>query len=282
MIRFQSLSRTVLVPVAAIIIYYLLWGQYVDSDLPLIIFCLAVLMGVLSWIFQKEIDRWYWKRRPPRLDNRLLAWLDRYSAYFKILDTESKSKFVDRLAVFIHSKDFTKKSQRDFHLPEDIKLLIAHEFIRLTMCREEYLFAMFPRIVVYDHPFVSPSYPELHSVEWEENDGVVILSLEQVLDGFRLHTEHFNVLLFAAINVFLKQYPRLEYPNLSHLTIGMISQTLSWNESSLYQSTGLTYLSTLALFIYTYFEHREITLQYWPSEYAQLHKIFGDISIKMK
>ena len=84
----------------------------------------------------------------PALERPLKSWIARYSKFYNTLDDETRKTFETRISTFNKVKNFTLKVERDYQLEEDVKTIISHEFMRLTLNRSEYLYTGFEHIVV--------------------------------------------------------------------------------------------------------------------------------------
>ena len=126
-----------------------------------------------------------------------------------------KKKFGRRLSLFIKDKTYTLKLDKDYEVEEDTKATVAHEFIRLTLHHEDYLFDHFDQFIIYEHPFGSPNNRVLHTAEMYYDDGVVILSREQLINGFINPRKYVNVSLLMAAYCWIRIHPRLDYPSVS-------------------------------------------------------------------
>jgi len=189
----QSLARIIAFPFAIILILAFSYGEF-DFSGPMTLAVLGSLICLaLIYVFHNQIDQWWWTKRPPKLDAPVKGWMTRFSPFYNQLAGQDKESFESQLSIFIKTKEFTLKADKDYQLEEDIKGVIAHEFIRVGRSLPEYKYTNLEYIVLYNHPFGSPNVQTLHSAELNREDGVVILSKELVVNGFVKPDTYVNV-----------------------------------------------------------------------------------------
>ncbi|MEL6388727.1 MAG: zinc-dependent peptidase [Bacteroidota bacterium] len=231
---------------------YFLWSSLsYQEELPSWPLILAIVLMVVTYIFSHQINMWWWNKYPPRLDSKLAAFLERVSPFFAALGNEERQRFEHRMALFMSDKNFIAKRSRDMPLEEDIKALIAHECIRLTMRLDEYMMDHYGDIIVYDHPFATPRIESLHSIETYHEDGVLVLSREQLLNGYA--PDQINIALIAAIKMWIRMNPRVNFPDLTPYSREEIAAVCKLNLDSMDQLTGDHTVGKLGLLIYAMF-----------------------------
>jgi len=218
-----TMSRRVALPfLIYLIIFFSISGYYKSSGYS-IAFLASVICLALIYVFQHQIDMWWWKRNPPSLSPKMQSWIAKFSLFHQSLDIEEQDRFERRVSLFVKDKIFTLKLAKDFELEEDTKLTIAHEFVRLTFYKEDFLFDHYDQFVIYEHPFGSPNINLLHSAEMHYDDGVVILSREQLVNGYVDPVNYVNTALQMAIACWIRIYPRLKYPAVTSLSLEEIA-----------------------------------------------------------
>ena len=274
----SSLARLIGLPFALILIFtFSSGGLEIFGIKTILILCSLVVLALL-YVFHNQIDAWWWQRHPPRLEKPLKAWLRGYSRYYQKLGPGEIEKIDKRISVFIKIKNFTLKGKRDYQLEEDIKAIVAHEFIRLTLNREDFIFKGFDQIVVYNHPFGSPKIESFHTLELFQEDGVIIFSKEQLVNGFISPDKYVNIALLGAICAFTSLYPRLEYPDVGILKLEEIAENLEFALESFFQTLGVDWINKLDLLIFGFFMYPERTREFYPVACKKLEGIFGNIA----
>jgi len=228
---------------------------------------------VLLYVFQYQINEKLWKRNPPPLDLKLKGWMNHHSTFVKRLSPEEREEFEKRVSLFVKLKSYTLKAEKDYELEEDSKCLIAHEFQRLTFRREDFLYSDYDQVVVYNHPFPTPYIEQLHAAEIYTEDGVIILSREQLINGFFDPTQ-VNIAILLAVMTFVESNPRLDYPRVIDMSIDDLLEAHALEIEPFKAILGIDHIKTLDLLIYCYVEYPS-QLQKWDDvSYQQLESIF--------
>ena len=248
-------------------------GYYETSTIHTIAFMASIIILVLLYVFQYQINEKYWKRNPPPLDMKLKNWMTHHSSFAKSLSPEDLGQFEKRISLFVKVKNFTLKGEKDYELEEDSKCLIAHEFQRLTFGREDFLYNEFDQVVVYNHPFPTPNIEQLHAAEIFSEDGVIILSREQLINGFFDPTQ-INIAMLLAIMAFVESNPRLEYPSVTDIDVDDLLGSHDLDLEPFKAILGVDHVKTLDMLIYCYVVH-PVRFQEWNKAACdQLEGIF--------
>lgn len=272
--RIHSFASIVGFPFAlafAIIMYYMFTTE--DHDLSFWLIPSIIILAII-WIFSPQINYWWWKRNPPPLDPPILKWLQTYSPFYNSLSDESQRNFERRMSLFILGKEFGSMGEEKRELPEDLKGIIANNAIQLTFGRPDFLFDKFDRIVVYKHPFPTPSKQYLHTVETETEDGTLIFSMEHLVPGMLRKGEFYNIGLHGFIDAFLHENQKINYPNIDHITWQQLEKISGFSIENILATTGLKEVNKLTVAInhyVTFFDHFSKEL---PKETQHLNEIF--------
>jgi len=271
----QSLARIIAFPFAITLIFAFSYSEF-DFEGPMTLAVLGCLIALaLLYVFHNQIDQWWWTKRPPQLDVPVKAWMKRFSPYYNNLSENELSSFESAMSVFIKTKEYTLKADRDFQLEEDIKGIIAHEFMRVGQNLPERTYPKLDYIVLYNHPFGSPKIQVLHSMELNREDGVVILSKELAVNGFIQPSTYVNISLLAAIMTFVWHHPRLDYPSVTEFTAEGITEAHKIDLNVILQTIGLDHINKIDLLIFCFFLYPEQTKELDENLYDQLFKLFG-------
>ncbi len=193
------LAKLLSLPFIGVIIWFFLKSNqdYTREAVWMLIVPLIILS--VMYVFHHQINTWWWKKRPPALPKKLVSLLAHLKPEISMWPQHEALKFMDRLSVFIHTKTFVLKRERDYDVEEDMKALMAYEFIRTSMDEADFLLEHYDQFILYDHPFGTPDKYYLHCMEIQQEDGVIIMSREQMLNGLLSPAEHFNIALWAAL-----------------------------------------------------------------------------------
>lgn len=205
--QIHSITRFIAAPFLFAIGYVLfqIGGSYEFRDAyGWIVFPLLVILVAL-YVFSPNIDFWYHKKHPIKLHPTMLNWLNTHFTFYQTLSENDKETFRHRMSLFLEAKEFYLMKREKGPMPEEMKTIITAHAIWVSFGHTDYLLPKFDRIVAYTHPFPTPYYKHLHTVETEENDGVILLSFEHVING--LHTkEKYNVALHGFADAYLQQW----------------------------------------------------------------------------
>ncbi len=207
-------SRIVALPFFLLILVAGYFAFTVDSGYAL--WVIGPFMAlVLVFVFSPQIDWWWYRQHPPQLPKKLLAFLEKYSRFYRELPPLEQNKFRERLALFPMAKDFKSQSE-DGTVPEDIKMVVAACALPLTMHQSEFLLPKFETVIVYPKPFPSPQYPKhFHSSEIFEEDGVLIFAADHLLKGFMTPQQYYDIGLHEWARVWMLSMPNMVWPDLA-------------------------------------------------------------------
>lgn len=184
-----------------------LFGYFVffkDRDDMLYPLAASLLIIVITYTFQYQIDQLMIRGVPQQLDQDMRAMLMATSPHFNRMSKDHQRLAEDRMVRWVMKKEFINKNEQD--APEDIKYMLAWYFILLTIHQENYLYEGLDRIVFYHHPFLTPGHmDEAHILEVESEDGTIIISVPHVIRG---HMEKgiYNLALHAAAVAYQRAY----------------------------------------------------------------------------
>ncbi len=186
------------------------------------------LIGLVSLYFLKDAIDWkYYVKNPPMPEPPVVKLLTEIPFYKQLNDLD-RDKFQKRLALFMIAHDFkmqpSKRSEEEdaTDAPEDIKAICSIPAIILTFYEENFLLKEIEQVVLYNHPFPSPRYHELHSCESNKEDKVLIFSLPHLEKGVKDPFTYFDVGMY--------EWARIS-ENISY-------HCIDWNQFA--QSQGIT------------------------------------------
>lgn len=167
-----------------------------------------VLLGVMNYVFQPQIDYWWFEKMKPTLDPMEHRFLEKHLAFYRSLADEEKEEFGRECIRFNHNKEYILQGVPS--LPADLKIAVAAYATSLRYAfrlKEEDPFSKIERVVFYPHPFMSPDIDEVHASETHYEDGVWIFSLEQLIPGVTQPKKFFNILVYEMAVVLIEDFP---------------------------------------------------------------------------
>lgn len=209
--RIYFLSKILAAPIVLIsmgLAYY----QYASGQTIGGWIILPVILLVVLYISHPYIDFWYHKKYPIPLDEAIKNWLNSYSSFYKGLSEEEKTKYDYRMSLYLEAREFMSVGSEQKELPEDIKAIVASNAIQMNFHKKDILVGNFDRLFVYKHPFPTPQNQFLHSVETQEEDGVIIYSLEHLIPGITNPELYYNIGMHGYVEAFTMAYPDISYP----------------------------------------------------------------------
>lgn len=209
--RIYSLSKILALPVVLIFIAiaYLDYIAHYSTGYWVMV---PIVLGVVLLISHGNIDYWYLKKYPIKLDNEVLSLLKQYIPFYNNLDEEDKIKYQNRLSQYIEGRSFASVGSEHKNVPYDIRAMISTNAVQLAFNQKDILIGDFDRIFVYKHPFGTPKHKFLHTVETEAEDGVIIYSLEQLIPGITNPELYYNIGMHGYVDAFIKANPTAPFP----------------------------------------------------------------------
>ena len=187
-----------------LLVLYMVYFQGVDSwrwgVIPL------VLLGIMNYMFQPQIDYWWFERSDAKLDPIEHHFLENHLYFYKVLPKEVQVEFGRDCIRFNHHVEYILQGIPSF--PEDLKVMVAAHALSLKYgldLQTENPFQHFERIAFYPHPFISPDIDQVHASESHFEDGVWIFSLEQFLSGINQPQRYFNICLYEMAKVLISE-----------------------------------------------------------------------------
>lgn len=271
--QIHSISRILALPLIAGCIYigYQSYSQYYSYSYLIFI---PVTLLVVLYVFHGPLDHWWLSRYPIPLDAPVREWLQKFFPPWSQLAPEDKNRFEQRLMLYMEGRLFQSVGKERQEVPEDIKAMIAAHGVYMTLHLADYLIGDMDRIFLYKHPFPSPEYPFLHSVETHAEDGVLILSLEQAVNAVLFPTDYYNVIYHAYADALLATQKSISWPALPDDGWSVVERIGGWKKEVLCQQAGFDTLPLLPVFVTLFFSRQDMFKQEAPALYASLHHIF--------
>jgi Glucose-regulated metallo-peptidase M90 len=258
---------------AAMVFLYLSWSvdaAYAPWIIPFL------LIAALIFILKPQIDWWWYSRRPPVLDPKLEAVLERVCGFYKRLDAEGKQKFRERVGLFNLGTDWMPKGWPEDRLPQDIQLALATQAVMLTFNKPRFLFDKFEKVIVYPRPFPSPEYQFAHASELFEPDGCLLFSGDQVLKAFIQPGAMYQVGLHEYARAYVLSNPGENYPTFEGEDVWQKLEQVSRMPRGHVESViGLAGVEALPVAIHHYYMFPELFKQVFSKENAALDLVFG-------
>lgn len=272
--KIHSFSKLLALPLVVATAYFLYLIFEPGSPHTVYIFIPVLLLTAL-FVFHGQIDYWWLKRNTPALDQKMKEWLTTYSPYYRQLDADQMKIFEDRLVLYVEGRSFQSVGTKELKdVPYDIKIIIASQAVRLLLGQKDFLLGDMDRIFLYKHPFPSPRYPFLHTVETDPEDGVLIFSTEQGLPGIVSPALYYNIVLHGYASSFFDLNPSIRLPEVSAIDWLDLERMEYVNGKNILRTCGYPQLDMRAVNTVLFFEFPEEYRRYFPAAYAELVSVF--------
>ncbi len=235
----------------------------------------VTLILVFLYISMPYIDHWFLKRNPIILDPKIIDWLSQHHPFYQALSTDDKEKFESRLATYLSVREFKAIGKELRDVPIDLKGIIASNGIQVTFGQEDFLLKNFNRIFVYKHPFPSPRFKFLHTVETQIEDGVIIFSLEQLLEGLLHPNQKYNIGTHGYIEAWTKLHPNAPYPDENEYSWEDIKRICGFGQKMISATTGYPSVDKLIVILNCYFTHSDQFESTNPQLFEKIKRILG-------
>lgn len=167
--------------------YFTYGGNWYIAIVPFAIMTVGFL------VFKDLIDRWGFKFQDVKLDEKVLRMIMTEYPTLTSYDVDQLKTFSTRLVYFLHSRESYLVLGETEKLDMYHTILLATPAVIIAMEGSEDLAPDIERLVAYKHPFPSPKKQFLHAAEYDPEDGVMILSIEQLMQSLRLPEEYYHI-----------------------------------------------------------------------------------------
>jgi Glucose-regulated metallo-peptidase M90 len=257
----------------ALTFLYLAWtvdNKYAPYMIPFLI------VGAIIYIMSPQINWWWYSKNMPKLSEGLTKLLKRFCLFYQNLPAADKRKFEGRVGLFRMGTNWTPIGWPDDEMPPDVELALAAQAVSLTFHREQFLFPVFEKVIVYPKAFPSPNHPYPHSSELHEADGCLIFSAEHLMKAYFNPGQLYQIGLHEYAKAFVLAYPGEDWPVLEGDQVWEGMETLSgMSREHVENVVGLTGLDALPVAIHHYFMFPLTFKKAFPEISAQLDKIFS-------
>jgi hypothetical protein len=180
---------------------------YILGFRHLSVFLIIPFLSLASiFVLHQDIDKWWYSKKPGNLPAGLRNFISENLPLFRYLGPEAKLNFEKEVMKFLRVKTFVLKGFDD--IPEEIKAMLAI-FAVLPMINRPIWsskLAHFDNIVLYNHPFPSPQFPNhLHVSEIHYDDGVAVFSIPHFVQAFKSPLQFFNTALYEWSRIYLNK-----------------------------------------------------------------------------
>lgn len=273
--RIHSLSRIIGIPVGLAAAYLLYTIFFTYDDVQLWVIISLACAGVALIVFNGQIDHWYLERHPLELDATVQQWLLQYDVYYQQLDDAGRAEMGKRTALYERGRAFEAVGQNKMNdVPFDVRSIISAQAVKMTMHQDDYLMGDMDRVFLYKHPFPSPRHQQLHTVETELEDGVIIFALDHLLLGLQEPDKYYNICGHGMAEAYIKVYTTEKWPDSEELRWSELELISGFTKDQILAVLGYPSIDLLPPYIMYYFTAPDRLQKYSPAVYLQLQDVF--------
>ena len=233
----------------------------------------AVMVAVV-YVLEPQINWWYWQWSPPELKGLARRLLETQSGYYQRLDATAGREFRRRVFLLMEGSNFMPQGFEE--VPLDVKLIIAATVAEMNMGQRDFLFPDFENIVLYQHPFPSPQYPDLlHASETYIPDGVLIFCTEHVRRGFVHPRLYLSLVFYEYAKVFRHARSERPLPQADLYDWETVADVAGFSQQAIRSWVGLEEIDLFAVVTTLFFTHADRFLEKYPALYQQFVQYFG-------
>lgn len=273
--RIHSLSRILSLPIALSILALLYISYELGHEGVMIWILIPLIVATAVVIFQGQIDFWWNERNPVQLDRPIADWLMKYDPYYKSLHPGQRQSYDNRLVMYMQGRAFASVGSEHHPVPDDIKAIVASNAVKMMMSKKDYLLGDMDRIYLYKHPFPTPRYQFLHTVETDIEDGVFIFSLEHLIPGMINPEKHYNIVMHGYAEAYQRVFPKEAFYFLDKVTWEQLEEVGYHSRDKILSTIGFNQTDIPTVAINHFFTHPRRFSQVLPTEYERLKRHFG-------
>lgn len=117
--------------------------------------------------------------------------LDKYSSYYRRLNTKHKREFRKRVARFIYTKQFIPRELEV--VTEEMKIVVASLAIQMTFGLPKVYLSHFSKVLIYPDNYYSTVNNQYHKGEVNPRFGIIVLSWKNLVQGIANETDGINL-----------------------------------------------------------------------------------------
>lgn len=234
---------------------------------------IPVLLGAALFVFSPQINWWWYVKHPPDLTPGLRTMIERAPGLYQRLNAADQLKFRQRVSLFMMAQQFLPQGVEK--VSPDVEAAVAASAVTLTMGKKEFLFPKYENVVLYQHPFPSPQYPEhFHVSEVYDEDGVLLFSIQHLMLGMLQPIQYLHIGLYEYAKVFMRSYPFARYPQIEEAHWPMLERISGFSRPAVEEYLNVPDISLPALATVYYFTVPDAFSSEWPEVFEQFRTVY--------
>ena len=256
---------------AAILSLYLTWEVHRSYSFYMIP---SVVMLAIVFVLSPQLNWWWYSRHPQDLSPGLRALLEKAPGFYQRLDEDEKLRFRQRIGLFRMGNEFMPQGMTS--IPTDAELVVATSAVTLLFHKPELVFSRHEHVILYNHHFPSPQFPEIfHFSEVFDEDGVVMFSIPHLFKGFFEPGQYFPLGLYEYARIYMRTYPQEKFPELNDSDWPVLERISGFSREGVESWINTPDISLSGIGIALYFSFPEQFEQEMPEVHSALTQIFA-------
>lgn len=255
---------------AALLALYLTWE--VHRSYSFYIFPPIIILAII-FVLSPQINWWWYSRHPQDLNPNLRAILEKAPGYYHRLSDAEKLRFRQKVGLFRMGSEFMPQAME--RSPADAELAVATAAVTLLHSKKDLVFPKHEHIILYNHPFPSPQFPEIfHASEVFDEDGVVMFSVPHLFKGFLEPELYFPLGLYEYARVYMRTYQEEKFPLVNEEDWPMLERISGFSKDGIKTWINTPDISLVGIAAALFFTHPEKFKEFWPEIFDAFAAIF--------
>lgn len=264
----KSFSYILLI-IVSIFAAFAAYIQYTEEGKWYIVLIPLVILIISLLVLKDPIDRWGFTFQNVQIDDKIMHMIEVEYPEVSQFDNAKKIEFRKRMFHFLRNKNAYLVGEDAEKLDLFHVILICAPAVIMNMNKKLEYGDDIERIAAYNHPFPSPKMKFIHCVEYEEEDGMVIISLEQMMFSIRLPQEYYHIIYHVWSERMLSFYP--DFPTVPVEFKNQIESIYGFSQVQINSLMGYDMNNYKILALVAYFTRRR-----------ELEAVFPELSQKIK
>ncbi|HRI00729.1 MAG TPA: hypothetical protein PK006_06720 [Saprospiraceae bacterium] len=194
------LGRMLTIPLILVAIGLIYLGF--NNDEPNLYLIMPTVLGAVALlIFRNQINTWSLSKWPMALESEEKIWLSSFFLPYKNLKGDQLKQFEEELAFQMYNAEFIPMGLEI--LPHELKLMSFAPKVFFKIHKIKNVNKLFIRVALYPHPFITPDFENVHISETNNEDGLLIFSLEQLQASYLFPNKFFNTAFYEWAKILL-------------------------------------------------------------------------------
>ena len=259
--------RLLFVPFLAVLAYGL-YRSYAEDELYVWLVVPPLVVVVVLYVLFPQIEHYFFKKRPPRLEAGFVTLFQRHLPFFAHLSPAGKERFAERVVIYRQARAFMPMAMEE--VPLDVETVIAASAVWLTFGKEEFLLEPYERFVIYRGPFPTPLHGEhWHVSELYPEDEVILFSIPHLMDSFANSKGYFNIGLYELAKAYVLQFKFEDWPVWKRADWATFEQISGMSHDYVRKFIGLPQVDQLAVSIVHFLVFPVKFKAAYPNEYQR-------------